>query len=96
MGRASDLNMTKYGVLEGVLVVPRYSPPGPPQSSTTPGTPPLPHLGTPWHVTVPRGHVPAKNSAVGLKSVAQLTLSTLFSDIRGITEVYNLLEIHNR
>ena len=28
--------------------------------------------------------------AVGLKSVAQLSLSAQFSDIRGITEVYNL------
>ena len=34
--------------------------------------------------------------AVGLISVAQLTLSLLFSHIRGMTEVYNLLRIDNR
>ena len=33
---------------------------------------------------------------VGLKSVAQLTLSPDFSDIRTITEVYNLAEADNR
>ena len=36
------------------------------------------------------------NSAVGLKSVDQLTLGLRFSDIRGMTEVYNLSEIGNR
>ena len=31
-----------------------------------------------------------RNSAVGLKSVDQLTLDGQISDIRGMTEVYNL------
>ena len=35
------------------------------------------------------------NSAVGLKSVAQLTLSVLFSGFRGMTEVYNLVTVDN-
>ena len=34
--------------------------------------------------------------AVGLKSVDQLTLSPVFSDIRGMTEVYNLKRIDIR
>ena len=33
---------------------------------------------------------------VGLISVAQLTLGAIFSDIRGMTEVYNLIKIGNR
>ena len=36
--------------------------------------------------------VPAVNSAVGLKSVRQLTLGAHISDITGMTEVYNLVE----
>ena len=45
---------------------------------------------------VHRGQSGGVNSAVGLKSVAQLTLWVHFSDLRTITEVYNLLEIGNR
>ena len=36
------------------------------------------------------------NMVVGLISVAQLTSRALFSDIRGMTEVYNLVKIDNR
>ena len=32
---------------------------------------------------------------MGLKSVEQLTLDGLFSGFRGITEVYNLVELGN-
>ena len=35
------------------------------------------------------------NSVVGLKSVQQLTLSGQIWDIRGMTEVYNLLTVGN-
>ena len=35
------------------------------------------------------------NMAVGLKSVAQLTLYVHFSWFRGITEVYNLLNVED-
>ena len=77
------LNMGPGRVLGGY----RYStPPGPPQSHHTPGTPLPPALpGTPTPVLPD-----SVNKAVGLKSVAQLTLSVQISDIRGITEVYNL------
>ena len=37
-----------------------------------------------------------KNSVVGLISVAQLTLGTLFSDLSLMTEVYNLVRIGDR
>ena len=42
-----------------------------------------------------RSAVPA-NMVVGLISVAQLTLSVQISDIRVMTEVYNLVRIRNR
>ena len=42
------------------------------------------------------GTAPAlSNMAVGLISVDQLSLDARFSDIRGITEVYNLLILGN-
>ena len=41
--------------------------------------------------TAPRG----TNKAVGLISVAQLTLDAQISGFQGITEVYNLPEIDN-
>ena len=77
-------------VLDGYRYSPsQYTLPVPP-GYPTPGTPPLPSSVPPCH----RGHVPAVNSAVGLKSVAQLTLSAEISDISLITEVYNLVEIN--
>ena len=81
--------MTKYGYLVGT----RYSPP--------PGIPSPHHPG----YTLPRHrlhgqagpwlqeHVPDLNMAVGLISVAQLTLDGLFSGFHSMTEVYNLVEI---
>ena len=43
----------------------------------------------------PGARVGGSNSAVGLKSVDQLSLVGHFSDIRGITEVYNLVILGN-
>ena len=64
-------------------------------SYPTPGTPsPAPRTsGLDW----PYGAVRSgqSNSAVGLISVAQLTLGTQISGIRGITEVYNLVKTGN-
>ena len=63
-----------------------------------PGPPMLHHPGyTPPHhcrygYTLP-GHVSQVNSAVGLRSVGQLTLGAQISGFRGMTEVYNLVEI---
>ena len=42
-----------------------------------------------------RGYVGGANSAVGLKSVRQLSLCGHFSGFRVMTEVYNLLEAGN-
>ena len=81
--------MTKYGSWEvswwgtGIALP---SPPRYPHPGYTP--PPYPtarvHLGV---------RVSGSNMAVGLKSVAQLSLDELFSGFQGITEVYNLLDI---
>ena len=46
-------------------------------------------------VPVPHGYDGGVNKAVGLKSVAQLSLCVLFSGSRGITEVYNVLRAGN-
>ena len=63
-----------------------------------PGTHPLPTPGTPPLHHGPVLHPPSVqcrglNIAVGLISVEQLSLDTHFSDIQGMTEVYNLLRI---
>ena len=60
--------------------------------ATHPATAPRVHPrtelpSTRQRTTVPRG----LKLVVGLKSVDQLTLGLLFSDIRGMTEVYNLV-----
>ena len=78
-----------------VLGSTRYSPPGIPQSP-----PPWVHLPSTMPVVLmtsvlPRGHVPEVNSAVGLKSVGQLSLCARFSRFQGITEGYNLVYIGN-
>ena len=52
-------------------------------------TPPLPALAS-RRVAAPRYQT---NSAVGLKSVAQLTSRALFGNLLGFTEVYNLVRI---
>ena len=80
------------GPWERRRVVPRYSPPGPPLDLPTPGTPSPTVLASQRRAAV-YGRV---NEVVGLKSVAQLTSEALFSDLRGITEVYNLPEVEDR
>ena len=77
----------------GGLVGYRYSPPSPPSHYPYPGyTPPL-HCRTGDCCTPGMSQY---EEAVGLISVAQLTLRPVFSEIRVITEVYNLLRIDNR
>ena len=70
----------------------RYStPPGHPPSHHPGYTPPAPGV----YGYMAAGSGSQVNSAVGLKSVAQLSLGTRFSEIQGITEVYNLVRIGN-
>ena len=73
-----------------VLVGYRYStPPGPPVLP-----PPRVHPSLPCTASaVPGAALEQENSAVGLKSVRQLSLSVHISDIEPFTEVYNLVEI---
>ena len=71
----------------------RYSPPNPPSGPIPPRVHPSPHTRTAGTNT--RTDV-LPDMAVGLKSVAQLTLGPYFSDLRELTEVYNLPEIGNR
>ena len=67
----------------------RYSPPSP-----TPVYPTRVHLlPTRPALAVADGWSGVLNSAVGLKSVDQLTLHVHFSDIRGITEGYNPVKV---
>ena len=96
MGRALALEYVKYGCPGMVLVGTGIAPPDP-----TRYTPPRVHPSyrtwvLPGMVTVPRGHAGQLNSAVGLKSVDQLTLGRHFSGLRTMTEVYNLLTVGNR
>ena len=63
-----------------------------------PATLPVPHPGYTLPHRCPsmmynRGARDQRNSAVGLKSVDQLTLSVHFSGFQTMTEVYNLLRI---
>ena len=87
--------MTKYGSLGGYLVVHGIAlpgtHPGPPHPGYTPPLPP-PSLHLP---ATPAVRTDAKQQAVGLRSVAQLTLSASFSGFLGITEVYNLADVGN-
>ena len=87
--------MVKYGSWDGSWVVPGITPPGPPLVPTTPGTPPPPHIAGPGMVQLPHGYYGGANSAVGLKSVAQLSLCGHFSGFQGITEGYNLATAGN-
>ena len=69
----------------------RYSPP-----RTHPVYPPRVHpCRTQHHGEQLLGASAMLNSAVGLKSVRQLTLSAYFSGFQGMTEVYNLLMVDN-
>ena len=78
--------MTNYGSWEGTWLGTGIALPSPPTVPTTPGTPP-PHGPV---YTMPHHGSTGLNIAVGLKSVAQLSLSAHFSVFLGITEVYNL------
>ena len=89
MGRALRLDMTKYGSREGMGLGTGIALRDPPQSHT-PGTP-LPLPRTTCYTARSRHH--GLNRVVGLISVGQLSLSVRFSEIEGITEVYNLLDI---
>ena len=84
--------MTNIRVLGWLGLGTRYSPSQPSQPPT-PGTPLPTPPGYPLCRTADYGWV---NDAVGLISVGQLTLSPLFSGLRGITEVYNVVRIDNR
>ena len=82
------------GPWDGLGCVPGIVPLPAPQSYHHPGYTPPHHMLTPGLITVPHVHVPEVNSAVGLKSVDQVSLSLHFSGFQGFTEVYNLVEIH--
>ena len=69
--------------------VPGIAPPGPTRLPIPRVHLPYPHTELATLLTL--DHV--LNVVVGLKSVAQLTLGAHFSDIRTITEVYNLVRI---
>ena len=74
----------------------RYSTPPGPSYPHTPGTPSRHRHYRVMTSLLPHGHAGQRNSAVGLKSVDQLTLVVLFSGLRGMTEVYNLATAGNR
>ena len=87
VGMAFSLRYTNYGTLGWPLGGYRYSPSQPPTRLPIPRVhPPTPGTLRPGCPACYRG----PNDAVGLKSVEQLTLDGQISDIRGITEVYNL------
>ena len=86
VGRALSLEYVKYGVREGPRVGTGIAPPSHPLV-------PIPRVHpSPYPAVQCREHgaVQRLNSAVGLKSVAQLSLYSRFSGFLGITEVYNL------
>ena len=66
--------------------------PAPTRLPHTPGTPPPTHTAVHVHGWCRAEH----KVAVGLKSVAQLTSRRYFSDLRLMTEVYNLVKVDNR
>ena len=70
--------------------------PGIAPSRYPPSYPPRvhPHCPAPHRTVTVRSEVRVKE-VVGLKSVAQLTLGTHISDIRGITEGYNVATADN-
>ena len=81
-------NMGSGRVLGSTRVV---HPPGPPTSPPRVHLLLLPPSVPPCH----RGQHPGVKGAVGLISVAQLSLYVHISDIRAFTEVYNLVRIDN-
>ena len=71
----------------------RYSPPAHPPSLHHPGyTSPYPAAGL-YTADMAAAVYSQLNIAVGLKSVAQLSLSARISGFQGMTEVYNLVGI---
>ena len=70
----------------------RYSPPTHPPYPLPGYTPPAPGVA----LAVADPSYLEYNMVVGLISVEQLSLSPGFSDLRLMTEVYNLVEIGNR
>ena len=96
MGRACLRNKVKYGSWDGAGWGTGIALPDPTQPYRTPGTPLPPGYTSPpdWYsAAVGYGAVPQCNMAVGLKSVAQLSLYVRFSGFQGMTEGYNLSEI---
>ena len=72
------------GVVHGIAP-PGYPSPPPPRVHPSPTT-----AADVIHAPT-AGSAARVNSAVGLKSVDQLSLGPHFSDIKGMTEVYNLV-----
>ena len=91
MGRLISQKYTEYGSWDGSWLYPGSTLQAHPGPHPTPGTPPPTRTAS----AVPGTALTQTNSAVGLRSVAQLSLGTQISDNRTITEVYNLLELGN-
>ena len=96
MGRALALEYVKYGYLGGSWVVPGSTPSQDHPRPHHPGYTSPPTAVRHRYTECSPQLVPRTNSAVGLKSVEQLSLCPLFSDLRTMTEVYNLVRIGNR
>ena len=96
MGRASSLKYTEIWVLGGSWWVPGIVPLQPTPVPPHPGYTPAPHIAGPGMLHGLHAVSGQRNTAVGLISVDQLSLYGLFSDIRTITEVYNLVRIGDR
>ena len=86
MGRALSLKYTEYGSRRVPGWVPGIALPHPPVIPIPRVHPPTRHVPLTITAAVPG----QPKEAVGLKSVDQLTLRSIFSDIRDMTEVYNL------
>ena len=91
MGRVLRPEYVKYGSGRVVRVGTGIALPTTHPSRTTPGTPPPP---VPHRTVMVRSEV-SWDHAVGLISVDQLSLYLYISDIRGITEVYNVVTAGN-
>ena len=82
--------MTEYGQSEGLRVGTGIAPlPTPPRTHYPGYTPALPACRF-RTVLLPHSHARGVKLVVGLKSVAQLSLSIQISGSRGMTEVYNV------
>ena len=85
--------MTNIEVLEGAGWVPGIAPPTDPSPPTPRVHPSPPTSPAVYSRTAVRGASARCNMVVGLRSVRQLTLDDQISDIRGMTEGYNLAKI---